>query len=429
MRFNSLRGCALLISFFFCQLAISQSFMNSTANERMGDDLIPYVGSNFEYDSNLFLLPASSNPSGSGSTRSDQSVAVYAGVGYTKTYSLQKIDLNVRYVDTKFQNSKFLDYGASNYALNWLVGLTPELSGKLLFTRDVNLTSFIDYRNTSSQNLNTLTTQVGELAHSFAKAWNIVGGFSHVNNAYSNENFNAINNFWAYNEIFGGVKYGTGIDGNIFSSNLYGPYIQKEASLILSRKNGQQTPSNSYQVGPGFNENQIAGVANWEFTPKSKIYSELKYTNRVYGVWANRNYSGASGDLGYQYKPTSKTELKIVAVQSLVPYEDLNSGSYYVARFASINAAWKILEKSKITANVNVGKRNYFNPPQPFLDAPARVDNMAIYSLEYTWVPRENSEISANLTHQSRTTNLQNPNFANWNFANNSVAIKAVIYF
>ncbi len=423
------RRYASLILLLFNQAAFSQSFMNSTANEKMGEGLIPYVGSNYDYDSNLFLLPAGSNPVGNGSIRSDQSIAVYAGLGYTKKYSLQRIDLNIKYVDTKFQNSKFLDFGATNYAMSWLSGLTSSLSGKLMTTRDVNLTSFVDYRNTSSQNLNTVTTQVAELSHSFDGLWHAVGGYKHVNNAYSNANFNSINNFWAYNEVYAGAKYGSSLSGDAFSTNSYGPYVKREASVIVSQRNGQQTPSNSYQVGPGFNETQVAGIFNWEVTPKSKILTEYKYSSRVYETWTNRNYSGSSGNLGFQFKPTSKTLIKILAVQSLVPYEDLNSGSYYIGRFASFNAAWKIFEKSKITANIDVGKRNYFNPPQPFLGAPNRIDNMGTYSLGYEWNPTNSIDVSLTLAHQSRTTNLQNPNFTNWNFSNNSAAIKGTIYF
>ncbi|MCB1998948.1 MAG: putative exosortase B-associated extracellular polysaccharide biosynthesis transporter EpsL, partial [Rhodoferax sp.] len=88
-------------------------------------------------DSNLFRLPSGVDPTPLiGRSSAAETVNITAlGVNYQRSYSLQRVEFDVRVTDYKYQNFDYLSFLAKNYRAAWNWSYTPHLYGVLRTTR------------------------------------------------------------------------------------------------------------------------------------------------------------------------------------------------------------------------------------------------------------------------------------------------------
>jgi hypothetical protein len=106
-----------------CWLALALSAMPLTSSADELDTLQFRAAMNKTYDSNLFRR--------ANNEVAEQITTTTLGVKLDKTYSLQRLIVDMYYVDYKYNENDYLDYGAKNYSASWLWSLTPNLTGTL----------------------------------------------------------------------------------------------------------------------------------------------------------------------------------------------------------------------------------------------------------------------------------------------------------
>lgn len=348
-----------------------------------GDFFTAVVNYSVTTDSNLFRQPGSANP------RSDTINAASAVLRADKTYSQQRFQLEVSENLTRYNNSSYLNFDATNYRGSWLWSPTPGLNASFSADRSKSLAPFED----------TLTTQRNVSIHES----------------------------WAFNldgRIFGGWNWLAGIsrsdqkseqaivnlpDQRTDSAEAGIKYLTQSGNSIAVTQRSSKGNYQNQGTTPGVNGNNFSQDENelkgdWKLSEKSELTGRVARLKRTNNQIGQRNFSGVSGDLAYTWKPTSKLGLNVSANRNTSSLQD-PSFSYIVNDSLSITPTWQVTEK--ISAHMRLQRANSGYQGKGIVPAtgPARRDTTDSAEIGVDWSPMNKLSVNVSLQQQRRSSN------------------------
>lgn len=394
---------ALTASFFLSQSAVTSAYADS-------DDTINFlIGADYRHYDNLFLLPDGQSP-GAGGERSDNVLRTNFGIKIDKKYSLQEFKLDYFHVESKYDNSDFLDFNSNNYKAAWLWSITPSLKGNISSERNVDLIPFAERdRNSNVKNIRTLDMQMFDFDFSPHNVWHLLGGYTKLESTNS-QTFLQETSF-KFNALEAGVKYSFPSDSFI--------------ALKMRKRIGENQEINlPNQIGKDYSENEAELSGLWKLSGRSKVAANLGRNVHSDDTYTLRDFSGYFGGVNYSWDASGKLNFAINLTRKLESYQDVAS-SYVVSDVLSIRPTWALSSKVTFGSYVSASKRKFLGDgPQTVSATSTRVDDGLKYGLELAWLPRSTMKFGVNLQHDERDSN-----FVDRDFSSNMVGINGQLTF
>jgi exopolysaccharide biosynthesis operon protein EpsL len=369
------------------------------------------AGASVSWDSNVFLLPSSANPLDQlgTSTKSDTVTSAFAGISLDKRYSLQRFYLDATETAYRHANFSYLDFDALQYSGGWDWRVGPRLSGTLSADRSEALVNYGDFRNTSV--LNTVTSE-----HRRASLDGWVSGGWHVLLAGTQDvsknsvPFVQVASFRASGGD-AGIKYlwETGSSVELRTASARGDYLNQPLDPVNLIDNG-------------FRRSENYALASLALSAISSLNARLGWVNYRSSNFAQRDFSGTVGTLGYQWRPTGKLSLALTAARDRTPYTDSLS-SYVVADTLSIAPSWQLSAKTALVATLSQTSSDYRGAVVTSA-GPLRHDDLSSAQLGLNWTPLRSVTVGASLRHQHRSSNS-----AGFDFDDTGASLSASILF
>ena len=363
-------------------MLVAESLAWPTAADEY-DALNVVVGGSVTHDSNPFRLADSVNP------QSDTIKSGYVGLRVDKPYAQQRFQVDVTETATRYDRFSHLDFDALSYRGAWLWHLSPRVSGTLSADRTESLVPFEESRGTQ-RDLRISQNRVFNLDAWIFGGWHGLLGVSQSKQT-SEQTFQSVPDFRSVSEE-AGVKY-------IAQSNSW-------ASLIRRSIQGHYLNPASFPVSTGndaYRQDESELRAGWVLNGRSTVLSRLAWIERHNENFTPRNFSGLTGELGYNWIPTAKLHLDFLAKRDLSPYQDMFS-AYRVDNVLSFAPSWQV--SGKITLHMRLEHiQSHFRGGVAVSGAPSRNDTTRTALLGADWSLLRGVSVGASLQRQRRSSN------------------------
>lgn len=356
------------------------------------------AGSTYLHDSNLFRLSSSADPNvvlrapSSSDTLSVNSL----GVTLNKPYSLQRFELGASFVDYRYKNFTFLNFSAFNYNGAWRWSLTPRLRGNATATRSETLNTFADFRS-FIRNVRTETNNRFDAEYEIDGVWRVLGAVSE-NEVKNEQLFLAQQNF-RNRAVEGGLKFA-------FPSGSY-------ASAVVRSARGEYTqlaqPVAASLFDNRFEQRDFEGRLFWAYSGKSSMDFRAAYIDRKHATFAQRDFSGLTGNATVTWGVTGKTRVVGSVSRDLTTFVQASS-SYTRLDRLSLGPVWEVTAKLVARARYEASTRDFLGPVAATAQND-RTDKLRTLFAGLDWRPYRWVTLSASLQNDTRSSNLPGLDF------------------
>ena len=358
------------------------------------DKLEVFAQENITRDSNVFRLPAASDPciAINSCDKDDTIYTTSLGFIFDIPYSLQRWQLAYTWYDARYRRFDDLDHNRHIARAAWLWSVTPSLTGEISYEDEKGLASFANIQGRRPD----MVTQRMALA---TAAWKLVPSWR----------LHAAAN-WGEARHTGELRVND-IELEALEAGISYVTAQENRLGVAVRAENGRNP-NSFNVGGiAFNneyEQKSVGIqGRWVVSGLSRFDGRLDYTKREYDRFPERNYSGPTFEVSHTWTPTGKFTMATVAQRNVAPLEDVTA-SFVLVTGIMLRPDWAITEKINLRGHAGYSRWEYFGA-EPFQqDYEHRVKTIGV-SLMYR--PTRRIALSGSLGREERTSSLQNADF------------------
>lgn len=148
----------------------------------------------------------------------------------------------------------------------------------------------------------------------------------------------------------------------------------------------------------------LSAVVDWQLTGKSRLHGDAGYTSREHTAADDREFSGPSGRLTYDYVLSAKSTIRGSLYQSRGPLEDFTA-TYVKTTGIDISYAYQLSAKMKTQASGTYRRIDYLGNSL-ITGALQREDSITDVALSLSYQPRRTVSFSAGAGYETRSSNL-----------------------
>lgn len=344
------------------------------------------------HDSNLFRLSDSANAR-TAIGRSDKSANVArVGIGLKANLpvSQQRLLIDASIDDYKYEHFGLLNHVAYRAGAAWKWQLERQWSGEVGYQRQHYLSSLAEIQAKDMISVDHAFANAGYL---LTPRWRIRGGFDWFKYNHGDVTRTTLDNRT--------TSATAGLDYLTLAGNSIGGQFKYTTGEFPKR----EFVAASF-VDNEFNETETSMVAHWMPTGKSTLDGRLGYTRRTHSQLSQRDFSGVTGRLSYDWTPGAKTLLNFALWREIRSIED-TSASFILSRGASFGPGWAPTSKLVLQAKLIYEKRNFEGDPGfVLLAGPQREDIFRGLRLAAGYAPRRNIELAVAAERGERGSNV-----------------------
>ena len=386
-------------------------FASCVAFADEGDAFNFFVGQTITYDDNLFRISDSVDDKGlqdqiGGTRRSDTVSTAYAGVTFDKLLSRQKLHADLSYNINRYSRFSALDYNGLRANANWGWQLGNYLKGILSYERNRKL---IDFGSLSSnergsvRDINTYDRLYASADWWFHPAYSVGAGYSHVNSSYSSVRRQASEYDADAVELNAKFQPKTG--------NLIGMSLRQTKGNYPNRQPAPLTGAVLATVDNSFDQTDSEVNGDWRLTGQSRVLGRLGYTTRKHDQVQQRDFSGITGRLTYNWALEGKTNINFTLRREIGAVDDIDA-AYVLTNGITLNPVWYPTSKVSLSAKYDWSKRRYEGDPFGLLGSnlvglSVRKDNVNTVSVSGAYLPLRNLQLSLTLQRERRTSSRE----------------------
>lgn len=386
-----------------------QMISPDTAIYGHGDYTVSLIAStSITQDNNLFRLAGTASPVNGSTTKSDTITSAMVGFKLDKDYSLQHVKLEVDITKKNYSNFSYLNYDDTYFNGVWSWAVTPKITGALGASRRQTLNSFADTPQSYAKNLNTADSVYFNADWWFAARWH---GLFNISETTSNNSVQSTLNISSRTTAVElGLRYESSPGNSVTAkvSDQHGVYLGQALDYVNLIDNG-------------FHQRQTELDFTWLPTGRSSFSGNLVYMQRLNDHFSQRDISGISGSLGYNYRLGGKSSISIKGSRVFSPYFAANTpyflgnklvfvtnSSYTTQNDISIQPIWEITPRISANMMFDYGTKDYQAPISATV-WPQQHDTNQSLSFGLNWMPTRYLSVSSSLQQSRRRSN--NPGF------------------
>ena len=379
-----------------CVLGLALSVLYTSSAVADEQDTVSIVPSlSVMHDDNLFRLSSSVDPKTvlGTSTKAEDITVSSLTLRINKPYSLQRFEFEASLIDYRYQNFSYLSYTAYPYKAAWRWSLTPNLHGNLTTGRSTALNSFTDYTGYTRRNTRTDESTRFDGVFDLSAAWHLLGGVSETTTINSEITRGEGDNRVKRAEI--GVRH------TLASGSSYSFTTRAGQGDYLNRPE----PNPFSILDNRFNDTENEVRVAWALTGKASLDARLAHLTRHHAHYAERDFSGATGNLNLNWNITAKTALAASFARELASYQTLDSNYTRTDRF-TLTPSWQFSAKTGLRGRYDYARRDYQGGPLTgILAASSRRDDLHTAMIALEWQPYRNVSVNASLQNEKRSSN------------------------
>jgi len=388
-------------------LVLAIAFLSSVARADEADALNLKLSTSISYDSNVFRLSDNTDSSAviGSEKRSDLIMTTSLSATFEERIGRQRISLAANISRVKYDRFEYLDYTGRDLKAIWNWVLGNDLYGELGRTRRASLSDFGDFR-LPVKNIYTVDSNNAAMNWQMVPDWLFRLGASHDTGTNS-ATVHQSSNYEADTREFG-LRY-TPRSGNWVGVRFSRMDVTYPNRIVVS---GQPVDSSLTQDDSRLN-------FNWQASGASHITGDIGRTRRRRPDVPNRDFSGPTGRLSWDWLATGKLMLNFSAGQELGELNELNA-SYYVLRRTSISSTWAPTAKMTLQAMFehrhrhNQGERATVADPLLSLivdSLPTRDDVTNTQSLSWTYQAMRALQFDLSLRNERNQSNYSSQSY------------------
>jgi exopolysaccharide biosynthesis operon protein EpsL len=307
------------------------------------------LGHSVTWDANVFRVPNSvNNPdiSNGKAGRSDKFTTTIIGMKFEKLYSLQRFELDVAEVATRYEKFNSLDRNAFNYRGAWQWQLSPRVGGVFSADHVQTVVGFADLALGQQQSQTTIDNRIATVDASLFGGWHLLAGAFNTQRQNSVP-FQAVPNV-DQNTGELGLRYITEAQNSIaFVARARRGVVPGQAVDFVNFLD------NAFTV----RESEVNGT--WAVSGKSSLIGRLSQIEYHYENIPQRDFSGTAGELRFVWTPSGRLTLTASALRAVLPWTPDTSTSYRVENTYTLAPTWQISDKTRLRASASRLETNY----------------------------------------------------------------------
>lgn len=375
-----------------CALAAACLPQSAVADEF--DTLNLVLSDSLRYDANVFRTPDSSGPPLGFTTKSDRINVFSVGLKIDKPYAQQRFQLDATQTMTRYDVFSYLNADTHNYRGAWLWHLSPRVSGTLSTERTQAEVPFVDVGG-FQRNVRTTDNRSFNLDGWMFGGWHLLAGFTQRESKTEQKLLGQPSSRSRHMEA--GLRYEAGSGNAITVMQRWMPADVIDQSL---------DPVNLIETNYRDTESELK--VNWKPSGNSSFDGSLTRKERRNEHFAQRDFSGLAGHLGYLWTPTGKLTFHFSADRKIGPYAALGNvianSSYKVDNILSFEPVWQV--DAKIAVRLRFARTaTDFRGPVFAVSGPPRSDDFRTALVGVDWSPLRNVSLRASLQRERRSSN------------------------
>lgn len=388
-------------------------FTSGLARADEADAFNFFIGQTLTYDDNLFRISDSIDDQRMqellGDTKRGDTVSTtYAGVTFNKLLSRQTLHADLAYNINRYSHYSALDYNGLRANANWGWQFGNYLKGTLSYERNRQL---IDFGNLNLQDRNSREAEINTYDRLYASAdwwfhpeYSFGAGYAHSNSNYSSVDRQASEYEADAVELNAKFQPKTG--------NLIGLSLRQTKGNYPNREVARDVTGNVIATADNsFDQTDAEVNGDWRLTGQSRVFGRLGYTTRKHDQVTQRDFSGMTGRLTYNWALEGKTSINLSLRREIGAVEDIDA-SYVLTNGITLNPIWYPTAKISLSAKYDWSKRRYQGDPfnQTGSNASgqsARNDTVNKASVSGTYLPLRSLQLSLTFQHERRTSSIE----------------------
>jgi exopolysaccharide biosynthesis operon protein EpsL len=157
-------------------------------------------------------------------------------------------------------------------------------------------------------------------------------------------------------------------------------------------------------VDNAFHEHEVNAVAHWRVTGVSNFAARVGYTERTYRQLPNRNFSGATWRLTYNWQPSGILAFDVATWREIAEFEDRNA-NYVETTGGSVSPVWSVTPNVSLQGKVSYQTGKFLGDPGIVPVTNPRRDKERIYQVSALWSPLRKTNVTLTLEKGERTSN------------------------
>jgi len=358
------------------------------------DKLEVFAQETVTHDSNIFRLPAASDPCISINSCSKDDTIYTTALGFILDvpYSLQRFQASYTWLDHRYRRFDDLDHQGHVGRAAWLWSVTPRLTGELSYDDREGLASFANIQG-RRPDMVTQRMALANAAWMVLPSWRLHGAANWGEARHTGElRVNDIE----LEALEAGVSYVTAQENRV--------------GLAVRGERGRNP--NDFAIGgiPFNNEYEQASVGvqgRWVISGLSRFDGRIDYTKREYERFTDRDYSGMTFNFTHTYTPTGKFTIATIAQRDVAPLVDITS-SFVLVTGITVRPDWAVTEKINVRGHFAYARWEYFGVEPITPDYEHRVKTAGVTIM---YRPTRRIALSGGVAREERSSSLNNADY------------------
>jgi exopolysaccharide biosynthesis operon protein EpsL len=334
-------------------------------------DVIDVLGGGWTtHDSNVFRQPQAI---------SDTTTAAYAGFQVNVPYSRQQLHLDVTRTAYRHDELSSLDFDGTDYHGAWLWSLTSRLNGSLTADQTEAQVPFVDFQR-PQRNIRRTRNEAFNLDGLLGYGIHLLLGASHTEQI-STEPFLAEQDF-RIARVEGGLRY-------VFASGNSVSFVQRTGNgEYINRIFDPQIP-----LDTAYKDNETELRGSWLIGGHSTLSGRVSHLERRHEHLSQLDSSGNAGEVRYDWIPTGKVDLGLLASRTLVPFFDIQT-THRIDRTFSVIPRWHVTDRVTATLELAYTESDY-QGGQTAPGGAVRSDTYNVWNVGVRWLPYRTVSVGA----------------------------------
>lgn len=356
------------------------------------------VGAGLRYDSNVFRTPSgiqATAPDGS-TARSDSITTYNAGATVVLPVSRQQFLFSADLNRARYNRFSNLDFDGQDLRGLWRWELGPWLNGDLGASRSKYLANFATSLGTQ-RNIRTSDQTFFNLNYPFHPNWRVNFGATQATLTNSDpanrvsDNDTSTRNYGL--QYTSGANNYVGIQGTTLDTRFKNPLTV-----------GGQVFDNNYD------QNSVSAVVGYSPSGITRFQGSVGRTRREPAQAGQRDITGTTGNLLFNWRPTGKTALTIDYSREFGPAVDVVTASS-MARTLTIAPSWNVTAKITLLGTLRRQQRDYTDATGLVTGGNARRDTINAYGLVAVYNPIDRVYVNVSAQREERSSNIANQDY------------------
>jgi exopolysaccharide biosynthesis operon protein EpsL len=354
----------------------------------------PFLQAGYLYDSNVFRLTGSAEGEAllGSAALSDGILQIGGGLDFSMPISQQTLVLGIEAVSNKYDRFDFLNHtsGLASANWNWIYGDRWDGNLKVAFARKMQ---GFEESNVTEKDLRDQWDFLASGNYAISPRWQL--------------HLAAARNDYEHN-LSSRQTLDRTVDRGVVEVRYLTPrksYLGYKA-VVRSAELPNQALVEATLIDNSYVEYENSLTVNWAISAHSGFNGRIGYTNREYDSFSQRDFSGPTWQMEYQWHPQTRYELKLSLWRDLDAYSDMVS-SYVNETGGSLEGTWVMTSKVSLKADYSRKSRSFDGDPQiSSTTSPSRRDQLVGYGLSAEYALLDRLSIDLGYRFEERESNV-----------------------